>query len=84
MTRHLSPDIVLMDIQMPLMNGLDAVKEIRSESDFENTPIIALTALAMHGDEERCLEAGASDYMSKPIRLKALHHMLSNYIQTPT
>ncbi|HKJ38375.1 MAG TPA: response regulator, partial [Anaerolineales bacterium] len=66
------PDIILMDIQMPVMNGLEAIKRLRADSRFASTPMIALTALAMPGDRERCIEAGANEYMSKPVSLKGL------------
>ncbi len=70
------PDIILMDIQMPVMNGLDAIKQIRTYSDLINIPIIALTALAMPGDSERCLSIGATQYISKPVDLKELIHTI--------
>ena len=66
------PDIILMDLQLPVMDGLTAIGKIRSELGLRDIPIIALTALAMSGDRERALAAGATDYMSKPVRLKAL------------
>jgi len=66
------PDLILMDIQMPTMNGLEAMTHLRANPRFSTTPIIALTALAMPGDRERCLQAGASEYMSKPVSLKLL------------
>jgi PAS domain S-box-containing protein len=67
-----SPDIILMDIQMPIMDGLEATKQIRLDPNLINIPIIALTALAMEGDREMCLASGANAYLSKPIKLKAL------------
>jgi signal transduction histidine kinase/CheY-like chemotaxis protein len=66
------PDLILMDIQMPVMNGLEAIARLRGKARFANTPIIALTALAMPGDREHSLLAGANEYMSKPVSLKEL------------
>ncbi|HIE00319.1 MAG TPA: response regulator [Thiotrichaceae bacterium] len=66
------PALILMDIQMPVMNGLDAIEEIRANTDTATIPIIALTALAMSGDRERCLKAGANEYLSKPVNLREL------------
>lgn len=66
------PDLILMDIQMPTMNGLEAIRELRADETMRTVPIIAVTALAMPGDQERCLAAGANDYISKPVSLKGL------------
>jgi two-component system sensor histidine kinase/response regulator len=60
-------DIVLMDVHMPIMNGLEASVAIRKDTRFDSLPIIAMTANAMEGDRERCLQAGMSDYIPKPI-----------------
>ena len=66
------PDLILMDIQMPVMDGLEAIKQIRLDPNLADIPIIALTALVMEGDHERCLAVGANEYLSKPIKLKQL------------
>jgi len=72
------PDIemVLMDIMMPELDGYDTIRIIRGYEEFEKLPIIALTAKAMKGDREKCLDAGASDYIAKPVNVEQLTSLL--------
>ena len=65
-------DLILMDIMMPVMDGYEAMRMIRKDTRFEKVPIIALTAKAMKQDRDICLQAGASDYISKPLNLSQL------------
>ncbi|OYQ65009.1 hypothetical protein B9G53_09090 [Pseudanabaena sp. SR411] len=74
------PDLILMDIQMPIMDGLEATRQIRRDPDLVKIPIIALTALAMTGDRERCLDAGANDYLTKPVKLKLLVTTMQQFL----
>ncbi len=74
------PDLILMDIQMPQMDGLEAIQQIRQDPQLLSTPIIALTALAMSGDRDRCLAAGADDYLSKPVRLHKLVTTIQQFL----
>jgi PAS domain S-box-containing protein len=78
---ELHPTLIIMDIQMPEMNGLDAIRCIRQDPALLGTPIIALTALAMPGDRERCLKAGANQYLSKPVNLGHLQTIVRTYLQ---
>jgi PAS domain S-box-containing protein len=74
------PDIILMDIQMPNLNGFDATRRLRADPRFAALPIIALTAFAMFGDRERCLDAGMNEYLSKPFKLKELEQMIEQFL----
>jgi two-component system, sensor histidine kinase and response regulator len=76
----LAPDLILMDINMPDMDGIEATRRLRQYPHLQQTPIIALTALAMEGDRERCLAAGMQEYLSKPVQLKQLVATLRHYL----
>lgn len=80
LVKQCNPALVLMDIQMPEMDGLKAISKIRADAALKTLPIIALTALAMPGDRERCLAAGANEYLTKPVSLKQLLQVVQQYL----
>ncbi len=73
--------LVLMDIMMPEMDGYEAIRTIRSSALYPDVPIVAVTAQAMVGDKEKCMQAGASDYVKKPIDVNNLMEILKNRIK---
>jgi PAS domain S-box-containing protein len=79
----INPDVILMDIQMPVMDGLEAIRRIRAHKNAKiaSTLIIAVTALAMPGDREKCLETGANEYLSKPIFLAQLVERIREFLK---
>ena len=72
-------DLIFMDIQMPEMDGMEATKTIR-EKGFDSIPIVAMTANAMKGDREKCLEAGMDDYISKPIKREVVFDVIERWV----
>ncbi|MGI9133137.1 MAG: response regulator, partial [Rhodoferax sp.] len=78
------PDCVLMDCQMPVMDGYEAARRIRQNPAWRKLPIIALTANAMSSDKQRCLDAGMNDHLAKPVRLTDLFGMLSRWVNVPS
>ena len=75
------PDLILMDIQLPKLSGLEVTRKLRQMPVFSHTPIIALTAYAMKGDKDRFLEAGCDAYLSKPICIRELPGMIDRMLQ---
>lgn len=78
------PDVVLMDIQMPELDGLETTRRLRSDPRYADLPIIAMTAHALKGDRERCIEAGMNDYVTKPIDPRQLFAALARWVEDKT
>jgi two-component system cell cycle response regulator DivK len=76
-----NPDLILMDISIPKINGYEVTRRLKSQVNFKNTPIIALTAHAMKGDREKALEAGCDGYISKPINIHEIPDQIQSYLQ---
>ena len=72
MTADLSPDVVLMDMSLPVIDGWEATRQLKADDATRNIPVIALTAHAMAGDEQKAREAGCDDYDTKPVNFKRL------------
>lgn len=75
-----NPDLIIMDVRLPGLNGLQVVGRLRATPGFEDTPIIAVTASAMKGDKEKILAAGYSAYLSKPIHIKTLENQVKKIL----
>ena len=75
------PGLILMDMQMPVKDGLEATREIKDNPLTNKIPVVALTALAMRGDEERIRAAGCDDYISKPVQIRAFIDKVGSYFQ---
>lgn len=75
------PDLILLDMMMPVMDGYETLANLKLENLLEKIPVIAVTARAMKGDKEKCLDAGAWDYISKPVDLQALLAKMSTYVR---
>jgi two-component system cell cycle response regulator DivK len=74
------PDLILMDIQIPKINGLEVTRKLRKTPGFSHIPIIALTAYAMKGDREKAIEAGCDDYVSKPVNTRELPKLIAKML----
>ena len=80
MASYSNPDIILMDLSLPVIDGWEATRQIKSDPVTQSIPVIALTAHAMSGDEQKALEAGCDDYDTKPVDFKRLLGKIANYI----
>lgn len=76
------PDLIVMDILMPRMDGYEAARQIRKHPELENVPLIAVTALAMAGDREKIEQAGFDGYISKPIQIKYFLEQIETYLRS--
>lgn len=82
LTNHPQIDLVLMDIMMPEMDGYEAMRQIRAQGKYKNLPVIALTAKAMKEDKQKCIDAGASDYITKPIDIDKLLSLMRVWLSS--
>ena len=82
LAREHQPDLILMDIQLPGIDGLSATRAMKDEPALNHTPIVALTAHAMVGDKEKALEAGCTGYISKPIDIKDFLYNIDRFFKT--
>lgn len=81
MAREHMPDLILMDIQLPEISGLDVTKWLKDDDELKHIPIIAVTAFAMKGDEEKIREGGCEDYISKPIDVANFITVINTYLE---
>jgi len=77
---EVKPDIIVLDIQIPKLDGYEVVKRLKADANLNSIPIIALTAHAMKGDEERILSAGCNTYVSKPLDTNAFRNLVKKYL----
>lgn len=77
---EIKPDLILMDMSLPIMDGWEATRKIKSNDALKNVPVIGLSAHAMNGDCEKALDAGCDDYLTKPIDEEMLFNKLDNYL----
>lgn len=80
LARNEKPDLILMDIQLPEVSGLDVTRWLKAEEDLRHIPVIAVTAFAMKGDEDKIREGGCEDYISKPISIATFIGTIQKYL----
>ncbi len=81
LARQKRPDLILMDIQLPEVSGLDVTRWLKEDEDLKSIPVIAVTAFAMKGDEQKIREGGCHDYISKPISVTSFMDVIQKYLQ---
>jgi two-component system cell cycle response regulator DivK len=80
MTEEYHPDLILMDIQLPKISGLEITRQIKQKDDLKSIPVIAVTAFAMKGDEEKIMEGGCDGYISKPISVPTFLETVAGFL----
>jgi two-component system cell cycle response regulator DivK len=80
LAREHKPDLILMDIQLPEVSGLDVTRWLKDDAELKSIPVIAVTAFAMKGDEQKIREGGCEDYISKPISVTRFLEVIDNYL----
>lgn len=78
------PDLILLDINIPGINGLELARIVKSRADLQDIPLIATTANVLVGDRERCLQAGCDEYLPKPLDIRALQGLIRHYLSNGT
>ena len=79
LARSTAPGLILMDIQLPEVSGIDVIKQLKADAELKSIPVVAVTAFAMKGDEERIRASGCEDYMSKPISVANFIAMIKRF-----
>jgi two-component system cell cycle response regulator DivK len=82
--RQYRPDLILMDLQLPDMSGLEVTRQLKASPDTSSIPIVAVTAFAMAGDEKKALDHGCDAYVAKPIDLRSFLDLIAEYVGTPS
>lgn len=83
LARRSRPDLILMDIQLPEVSGLEVTKWLKNDDELRHIPVIAVTAFAMKGDEQKIREGGCEDYISKPISVSKFLEVIESYLKKP-